>query len=72
MARASVAEQTGSTGELEAAAKFTRINWGYAVVLCLMIPLSSAAGYFDDQEHRGGPAPGCLLCRRTGIHLPTS
>jgi len=26
MARASVAEQTGSTGELEAAAKFTRIT----------------------------------------------
>jgi hypothetical protein len=32
MARASVAEQTGSTGELEAPAKFTRINWGYAVI----------------------------------------
>jgi Domain of unknown function (DUF4365) len=32
MARASVAEQTGSTGELEAVAKFTRINWGFAEI----------------------------------------
>jgi hypothetical protein len=72
MARASVAEQTGSTGELEAAAKFTHINWGYAVVLCLMIPLSSAAGYFDDQEHRGDRHPARCFASGTGIHLQTS
>jgi hypothetical protein len=53
MARALVAEQTGSTLRTEGCSNFTHINWGYAVVRCLMIPLSSAAGYFDDQEHRG-------------------
>jgi hypothetical protein len=32
MARAPAAEQTGSIGELEAVAKFTLIDWGYAVI----------------------------------------
>jgi hypothetical protein len=55
-----------------AAAKFTRINWGYAVVLCLLIPLSSAAGYLDDQEHRGDRHPAHCFVSGTGIHLQTS
>jgi hypothetical protein len=39
---------------------------------CLVIPLSSAAGYFDDQEHRGDRHAARCSASGTGIHLQTS